>query len=48
MATASVFFAPSTSASSTFVQPMPSRVVVRSSATGRQASAPASAHSGAE
>lgn len=48
IATASVFFAPSSSASNTERQVMPARVVARASATGMQASAPASAHSGAE
>ena len=48
IATASVLRAPSTSASSTVRQPIPARVVARSSATGMQVSAPASAHSGAE
>ena len=48
IATASVLRAPSTSASSTLRQLMPARVVARSSAIGRQASAPTSAQSGAE
>ena len=47
-ATASALRAPSTSASIQVYQPMPSRVVFRSSATGMQTRAPASAHSGAE
>ena len=48
IATASVLRAPSTSASSTLRQPIPARVVARSSAIGMQDSAPASAQSGAE
>ena len=48
IATASVLRAPSTSASSTLRQRMPARVLLRSSATGRHDSAPASAQRGAE
>ena len=48
IATASVLRAPSTRASSTLRQPMPSRVVARISAIGMQVSAPASAQRGAE
>ena len=48
IATASVLRAPSSSAPSTLRQRDAGRVVARSSATGRQPSAPTSAHSGAE
>ena len=48
IATDSVLRAPSTSASKTLRQPMPARVLPRSSAIGMHASAPVSAHSGAE
>ena len=48
MATASVFRAPSSSASRTDRHEMPARVALRSSASGRQDRAPTSAHSGAE
>ena len=48
IATDSVLRAPSTSASKTLRQPMPPRVLARSSAIGMQVSAPASAHNGAE
>src|SRR6185312_12629762 len=48
IATDSVLRAQSTSASNTLRQPIPPRVLARSSAIGMQVSAPASAHNGAE
>ena len=47
-ATASVFLAPSIIASTTFAAVTCSRVMARSAATGKQASVPASAASGAQ